>query len=535
MASIPRYAILSHTWGQPDEGEGEVTFEDMANEFWKTNPKKRYGANKIKMTCKLAEDEFKLSYAWVDTCCIDKSSSAELTEAINSMFKWYQKAAVCIAYLADWANDDTSFSHCRWFTRGWTLQELIAPSEVLFFDMGWNFRGGKREIREALHTVTKIDEDVLTGKASVYDIPVAVRMSWAAFRQTKREEDIAYCLLGIFDTHMPMLYGEGQKAFLRLQEQIIQDHADMSIFAWKALPENREYYSGIFASSPREFADAFEMPRIPQIDLSSESEFFVSNRGVQFTAPILESERNDVEEFVLPVFRTNRAISHDGNEDYAGFGVTLCCIGRQTYVRVHANSFQFVTFDLRNVRSTKFRVLKTLSSAHIGALETRTLHVKTTKAFQDSDIHIFTSRQIEEQYTAFSRRIFADKPEYVEASLRLKSKSAASASSLVVLFQYRSLSYKTFFHGYWKFRIFRAEDYDNQNRHALLTFPITDSAFEVAMESSGKYLVQRESFELSTIDDQLYPGILLIELEKSCAEEREGSFAVTLNVRTDIF
>ncbi|PVI02244.1 HET-domain-containing protein, partial [Periconia macrospinosa] len=252
-ATTPPYAILSHTWGEPEKGEGEVTFEDMKNELWKTDPKKRYGANKIKKTCQLADDEFGLSYAWVDTCCIDKSSSAELTEAINSMFKWYQKAAVCIAYLADWGRNENSFTHCRWFTRGWTLQELIAPSEVHFFDQDWHFRGVKREIGEALHNVTKIDEDVLKGVVPVQDIPVAVRMSWAAFRQTKREEDMAYCLLGIFDTHMPMLYGEGQKAFLRLQEQIIQDNADMSIFAWKALPENRQYYTGIFASSPREF------------------------------------------------------------------------------------------------------------------------------------------------------------------------------------------------------------------------------------------------------------------------------------------
>ncbi|SCO90105.1 related to beta transducin-like protein [Fusarium oxysporum] len=271
------YAILSHTW----EGE-EVLFQDMEN---LKRAKGKAGWNKIQMTCDEAR-KAGILYAWVDTCCIDKRSSAELSEAINSMFAWYQQASVCYVYFsdlvipwtsADYAMPDTPEGRvwtdvalvslerqlrlCRWFTRGWTLQEFIAPNGVVFFDQTWNCIGSRAlgsDLRflDILARLTGIPRSVLEYKRNINTIPVAQKMSWAANRETTRVEDAAYCLLGIFNVNMPLLYGEGSKAFLRLQEEIVQDYDDLSVFAWKQDP--RSYGVGIlrgcFATSPAEFA-----------------------------------------------------------------------------------------------------------------------------------------------------------------------------------------------------------------------------------------------------------------------------------------
>ncbi|RYP13679.1 hypothetical protein DL765_006761 [Monosporascus sp. GIB2] len=226
-SDIPYYAILSHTWGND-----EVCFADMVD---LEKAKQRAGYHKIKKTCSQAAKEA-LAWAWVDTCCIDKSSSAELSEAINSMFRWYQGSTVCYAYISDFDPSDelrAGLQKCRWLTRGWTLQELIAPSRVKFFDRDWCLRGEKSDICDILAEVSGIDIDTLARTIPARYVPVAQRMSWAAHRTTKRIEDMAYCLLGIFDVNMPLLYGEGQKAFSRLQDEIIKTTGDMSLFAWK--------------------------------------------------------------------------------------------------------------------------------------------------------------------------------------------------------------------------------------------------------------------------------------------------------------
>ncbi|ENH68009.1 Vegetative incompatibility protein HET-E-1 [Fusarium oxysporum f. sp. cubense race 1] len=243
------YAILSHTWG-----EDEVTFEDMID----GQEKEKKGYIKIVNTCRLAKERGIL-YAWVDTCCVDKRSSAELAEAINSMFNWYTFSAVCFAHLEDLdvhrgPQDDEldGLSSCRWFTRGWTLQELIASQKLEFYDSRWNYRGTKAQLRTEISDITGIDVEVLDNNAKLETIPVARRMSWAADRETTRIEDLAYCLLGIFGVNMPMLYGEGIKAFGRLQEEIIKETTDLSIFAWKV--DSRQRFRGILARSPHEFA-----------------------------------------------------------------------------------------------------------------------------------------------------------------------------------------------------------------------------------------------------------------------------------------
>ena len=227
--SIPRYAVLSHTWGADHE---EVTFKDIVKGIGKD----KAGYGKIRF-CRNQVGKDDLQYFWVDTCCIDKSSSAELSEAINSMFRWYHESAKCYVYLSDVSisgfGNDQSFQKSKWFTRGWTLQELIAPASVEFFSKEDQWLGDKQSLEQNLHEVTGIAIQALRG-SSLSCFGVDERMSWAAKRQTKRGEDAAYSLLGIFDIHMPLIYGEGrEKAMKRLRKEIKQslkdDSADLSI------------------------------------------------------------------------------------------------------------------------------------------------------------------------------------------------------------------------------------------------------------------------------------------------------------------
>jgi hypothetical protein len=223
------YAILSHRWE-----EDEVTFEDMRN----GNMEGMKGFRKMQGCCKVAKSEG-FNWVWIDTCCIDKSSSAELSEAINSMFRWYQNAAVCYAYLSDLSDVYSGaidllprLTRSAWFTRGWTLQELLAPQEVVFFSRSWAEIGTKHSLRADIARITRIHEDALTMRKSLSSFTVAQRMSWAARRVTSRIEDQAYCLMGLFDVNMPLLYGEQMKAFERLQHEILKNTEDFSILAW---------------------------------------------------------------------------------------------------------------------------------------------------------------------------------------------------------------------------------------------------------------------------------------------------------------
>ncbi|KAH7361654.1 heterokaryon incompatibility protein-domain-containing protein [Plectosphaerella cucumerina] len=227
------YAILSHTWS-----EDEVSFRDF---YDKPRRETQRGFEKVRFTCKQAREDG-ISYAWVDTCCINKESSAELSEAINSMFKWYQRAQICYAYLEDVSESGVGLSSSRWFTRGWTLQELIAPRSIDFFGAGWKRLGSKDGLVVQLAEITSIDITILAGTSKLGQASVAERMRWASNRKTTREEDMAYCLMGIFDVNMAMLYGEGPKAFIRLQEEIMKETDDQTLFAWKASPESAANY-----------------------------------------------------------------------------------------------------------------------------------------------------------------------------------------------------------------------------------------------------------------------------------------------------
>jgi hypothetical protein len=228
-SDIPKYAILSHRW----EAE-EVTFEDLQN----GTGTKKAGYEKIRFCGEQARRDG-LEYFWVDTCCIDKSSSAELSQAINSMFRWYYKSAKCYAYLLDVSKTTVStdslawelaFRNSNWFTRGWTLQELIAPKLVEFFSKEGKLLGDKSTLEQQVCEITGIPAKALRG-SPLCDFSIAERMSWAGRRETTCEEDHAYSLLGIFDISIPVIYGEGKdKAMRRLREDIEKASKGRSFF-----------------------------------------------------------------------------------------------------------------------------------------------------------------------------------------------------------------------------------------------------------------------------------------------------------------
>lgn len=207
---IPVYAILSHTWGQDTQ---EVDFRDIMNGIGqeKTGYKKLY-------FCGQQARSDGLHYFWVDTCCIDKTNSTQLQEAINSMFRWYQQAARCYVYLSDVPLKP--FQDSKWFTRGWTLQELIAPRSVQFFDSDGQQLGSRKSLKQKIHNITGIPTSALQG-TNLSEYSVEEKMSWAKHRGTKYDEDKVYSMLGIFDIYMPFIYGETfENAFRRLQEEI---------------------------------------------------------------------------------------------------------------------------------------------------------------------------------------------------------------------------------------------------------------------------------------------------------------------------
>lgn len=296
---IPVYAILSHTWGKD-----EITFEAFGTAL----AAEHESYQKIKSTCELAITQGHY-YVWVDTCCIDKRSSAELSEAINSMCAWYQKSSICYAYLVDVDKGDMeSFPRSRWWTRGWTLQELLAPSNVMFLDKNWNNLGTKTGMRKEISDCTGIMERAMISLDIARSMSIAERMSWASQRSTTRVEDRAYSLLGLFDVNMPLLYGEGLKAFVRLQEEILKISADQSIFAWGLVADTNLSFQQLKDSIPdtdplsppdhysltgplAPFPELFEKScGVRPISMTHKStQFGMTNLGIQIQLPIADA------------------------------------------------------------------------------------------------------------------------------------------------------------------------------------------------------------------------------------------------------
>lgn len=250
------YAILSHRWvGQ------EITFDQLADHIddLKRAPEKSLFTPqlaKIRGACDRAREQG-IRWMWIDTCCINKASTVEETESINSMFRWYRDAKVCITYLFD--VDARTASRAKpydqatnskekmkrsvfqsihgdgpseWFSRGWTLQELLAPHTMQFYDTNWIFIGTKNDLSIELERITGIEAAYLTGEKHFRKACIATKLSWQAGRTTAREEDIAYSMLGIFNIIMTPQYGEGSRAFMRLQHALLTSTTDESLFAW---------------------------------------------------------------------------------------------------------------------------------------------------------------------------------------------------------------------------------------------------------------------------------------------------------------
>jgi Heterokaryon incompatibility protein (HET) len=324
---IPKYAILSHTWG-----EHEISFYDMKQ----GSADAKAGYTKIEFSRAQAVADG-LDYFWVDTCCIDKSSSAELSEAINSMYRWYQNAQICYAYLADVTADEepqaaeSAFAKSRWFTRGWTLQELIAPSNLVFYSTDWRKIATKSELRGMISQITGIEVAVLEG-TDPDCFSIAQRMSWASKRSTTRIEDIAYCLLGIFGVNMALLYGEGERSFVRLQEEIMKVSDDHSLFAWKAKDSDPRTSRGLLATSPEEFQDAGRIASYHDWTLNS-LPYAMTNKGLRITLSLYQTKEQNVYIATLNCLATNY-----GNESVAIFLKKLSSVGDQ-YVRVRLSEF----------------------------------------------------------------------------------------------------------------------------------------------------------------------------------------------------
>jgi hypothetical protein len=361
----PPYAILSHTWGKE-----EVTFEDVGKpnhssklgfKMGKPNYTSMRGYKKIDGCCKQAQLSG-FEWVWIDTCCIDKSSSAELTETINSMFAWYERSSMCYIYLEDVPPADpddhkaqgSAFRSSRWFTRGWTLQELLASRHRQIFDSMWqriyldsdggpNHPGRASEMEDRLLSeITGIPKQCLQRITPLSNYSVSERMSWACRRSTTRVEDMAYCLLGIFEVNMPLLYGEGGRAFFRLQEEIIRKTPDETILCWDHGHCQGENSKGkptaALALSPAEFTHGGELYERSAVADSKRfvikryeaaerlaSHTTLSNQGILIELPLqfidelnglalailnVETGPVDRRRVALPVVRANRLYSN---------------------------------------------------------------------------------------------------------------------------------------------------------------------------------------------------------------------------------
>ncbi|KAK6954829.1 hypothetical protein Daesc_004798 [Daldinia eschscholtzii] len=276
------YAILSHAWG-PEE----VLFHEIQGD--RAAIQGKAGWEKTVRFCKAALENG-YTYAWIDTCCIDKRISADLSEAINSMYRYYYNSALCIIYLEDVHSYNKEADNSRkaitreellarirttrWLTRGWTLQELIAPSRRSYFASDWSEIEDGDDLLDTIAESAGISRRLLEDRDLLHRVCVGERMKWASNRQTTREEDIAYCLAGIFDVSIPVLYGEGgRNAFRRLQLEIMRMSFDMTIFAWRGDYES----SGLLARSPADFRD---VPPLALGPLEMVAPYSMTNTGL---------------------------------------------------------------------------------------------------------------------------------------------------------------------------------------------------------------------------------------------------------------
>ncbi|KAK4499335.1 hypothetical protein PRZ48_009848 [Zasmidium cellare] len=295
------YAILSHRWAV--NSDHEIRFEEIGTGYARYKP----GFSKVEGAARKAR-EYGFDWIWIDTCCIDKRNNNELAEAINSMFRWYRDAACCFAYLQDVGpGSNKTLCDSEWFTRGWTLQELIAPKAMEFFDCEWTHLGSKTQLASDISQRTGIHIDVLLDSKNSEDsknskdcndsmdhekpmnrkidnYSIAQKMTWIAGRQTSKDEDMAYCLLGIFDINMAPIYGEQKKALIRLQEELIRTSDDHTIFAWSMDPSAETKLSGLLALSHEHFKHCSGLRLLNRRE--GRMPFSITNRGLSIELEI---------------------------------------------------------------------------------------------------------------------------------------------------------------------------------------------------------------------------------------------------------
>ena len=264
-------------------------------------------SSKIRQCCIIAE-EHGYKWVWNDTCCIDKTNSSEVSEAINSMFHWYSCAEICYAVLEDVNTPPGSeldapgspFRTARWHTRGWTLQELIAPVRVLFLNKNWTILGDRVGLAPLLEEITGIRKNILTREFHFTTASVAQRMSWAANRRSTRVEDEAYCLLGLFQVSMPTIYGEGRGAFRRLQNEIMRERFDTTIFAWGRWATGKLEpipLQDIYKSFPSHRDEVYLLARSPRS--------FNKTKGIRFTPDV----KSPLQPYTASQWKNSRSVS----------------------------------------------------------------------------------------------------------------------------------------------------------------------------------------------------------------------------------
>jgi hypothetical protein len=252
------------------------------------------GFVKLVMFCKAALQN-QCHFVWLDTGCINKQSSAELEESIRSMFSWYRNSRICVVHLAETIAPH-SMAEEPWFTRGWTLQELLAPKAIKFFSKSWSCLTRKpndkisdselgRPLWKIISDITQIPVDQLLNFEPGIN-SVRERMVWVSKRETTRVEDMAYCLIGIFNVPLSIAYGEGSMAFHRLQVELVQRSHDRGLFVWNGPNSSQSQLSSMFAARPAAFASKSLLTEGEEV--TADPTYVLTNYGLRIMLSIYD-------------------------------------------------------------------------------------------------------------------------------------------------------------------------------------------------------------------------------------------------------
>ena len=346
---------------------------------------KRKGYQKIRECCRIAKERDKTEYVWIDTCCIDQTSSAELSEAINSMYDWYKHAHICYAYLADVSlKESKQFGESVWFKRGWTLQELLAPSMVEFYDQDWECLGQRNILYDEISNATGIKREHLLNP---HHASVAQKMSWASNRDTTRKEDMAYCLLGLFQVNMPVFYGEGgPKAFIRLQQEISKKSDDESLFAWN---DATMTFTGMFAQDPKAFADSGDVEQYSFMS-PSRKPWFMTNKGLAIDLPIRvpgpEEFRGNTATSRLELAPLNCTRTENARDERNPFCIRLFRLDAREveFVRSGLGEVRFAKGQISTRRNPKRPRSPSEANSRNPELDSRTVYIRQLSTSKDS-------------------------------------------------------------------------------------------------------------------------------------------------------